>query len=105
MAGKAKEKQSKYRRELWVEGTYILKDGLINGYPYWLKTDGRYGISFEKDGSKWFVGPKSHLGKNAGFLKGPDGKDSYPNDVKQGWLYPDNGWHDTGLDDVIFKAI
>ena len=106
MAGKVKEEQSKYGREQWLEGTYILSGGHINGYSYWLKTDGSKAIWFCKVGSAWFVGSKKYLGTNAGNIAGPKGKDSYPNEIKQGWRYGHNAaFHDAGPNDVIFKAI
>ena len=101
MAGKAKEEQ-------WTRpGTYILSDGLVNGYPYWLKTgDGSQAIWFDKVGSNWKVGTKENLGTNTGGIVGPKGKDSYPNEIKQGWRYADNGGVvDASPNDVIFKAI
>ena len=101
MAGKAKEEQSSR------EGFYILADGLVNDYPYWLKTgDGRQAIWFDKVASNWKVSDKKYLGSNTGAIAGPKGKDSYPNEVKQGWEYSDNGvFVDAGPNDVIFKAI
>ena len=100
MAGKAKEEQRK------SPGTYILSGGLVNGYPYWLKTDGSQAIWFDKVSSAWLVGDKEDLGKNNGEILGPFGKDSYPNEIKQGWRYGDGtNWHDTGSNDVIFKSI
>ena len=105
MAGKAKEKQGK-----WVEGTYILGDSLVNGYPHWLlKTgDGSQAIWFNKVTSSWFVGTKEVLGTNTGGIGGPNGKDSYPNEIKQGWRYvtdPDDPWADATPSEIIFKAI
>ena len=100
LAGKAKKAQAK-----WVEGTYILSDGLVYGYPHWLKTDGSQAIWFDKVASSWFIGLKSSLGTNNGGIAGPVGKDSYPNEIKQGWQYSDNGFKDAGSNDVIFKAI
>ena len=101
MAGKANEYQGR-----WVEGTYILADGPVNGYPHWLKTsDGSQAIWFDKDGSSWLVFSKEYLGSKTGGIAGPNGKDSYPNEIKQGWQYSDNDWHDAGPNDVIFKAI
>ena len=103
MAGKeAKEKQSKFGRE----GTYILSDGLVNGYPHWLKNDRSQAIWFDKVSSVWLVNTKNNLGTNKGGILGPDGKDSYPNEIEQGWRYWDNvAFHDAGPNDVIFKAI
>ena len=101
LAGKAKEKQGK-----WVEGAYILDDSLVNGYPYWLKTgNGHRAIWFDKVGTSWLVGPKKYLGTKRGGIFGPQGKDSYPNEIKQGWRYNDNGFQYAGSNDVIFKAI
>ena len=98
-SGKAKEEQA------WLEGTYILSDSLVNDYPHWLlKTDGSQAIWFDKVNSNWKVGDKEDLGTNIGYIAGPKGKDSYPNEIKQGWRYSDNGWHDAGQNDVIFKA-
>ena len=99
MAGKAKEEQGRF-----VEGTYILGDGLVNGYPHWLKTDGSQAIWFDKVGSSWLVFTKENLGTNTGGIGGPKGKDSYPNEIKQGWTFTP-GWQDAGPNDVIFKAI
>ena len=100
MAGKAKEEQS------LREGTYILSDSLVNGYPHWLKTDGSQAIWFDKVSSGWLVYKKEFLGSEYGVIGGPKGKDSYPNEVKQGWEYSDNGvFVDAGPNDVIFKAI
>ena len=124
MAGKAKEKQSARA------GTYILADGLVNGYPHWLKTgDGSDAISFDKvasawlvdphwlktgDGSDaiwfdkvasaWLVGPKKYLGTGIGHIAGPNGKDSYPNEIKQGWKFTP-GWQDATPSEIMFKAI
>ena len=99
MAGKAKEEQSSRA------GTYILADSLVNGYPHWLKTgDGSQAIWFDKVASSWFIGLKSSLGTNNGGIAGPVGKDSYPNEIKQGWTFTP-GWQDAGSNDVIFKAI
>ena len=97
MAGKAKEEWGR-----WVEGTYILSDGLIDGYSHWLKTDGSRAIWFNKVSSAWLVGSKKNLGN--GVILGPDGKDAYPNEIKQGWRFAP-GWQDAGPNDVIFKAI
>ena len=100
MDGKAKEKQ--FSRE----GTYILGDSLVNGYPHWLKTDESQAIWFNKVTSLWIVSVKEDLGSNTGGISGPKGKDSYPNEIKQGWRYADNGaWQNAGPNDVIFKAI
>ena len=103
LAEKAKEIQ------LSREGTYILSDSLVNGYPYWLKTgDGSQAIWLNKVTSSWLVGPKSNLGTKKGGIGGPNGKDSYPNEIKQGWRYGDRtagGFVDAGPNDVIFKAI
>ena len=99
MAGKAKEEQSKRA------GTYTLANGLVNGYPHWLKLDESQAIWFNKVGSDWLVGYKKDLGTKRGGIAGPKGKDSYPNEIKQGWQYWDNGFQDAGPNDVIFKAI
>ena len=101
MAGKAKEVQSKYGRE----ATYILSDSLVNGYPHWLKTDGSQAIWFSKVASSWSVHKKENLGMDIGGIAGPAGKDSYPNEIKQGWKYWDNSFQDACPNDVIFKAI
>ena len=101
MAGKAKEKQ-------WTSpGTYILNDSLVNGYPHWLKTDGsQAAIWFDKVSSSWLVGSKNDLGTKYGGISGPDGNDSYPDEIKQGWRYAENdAWHNAGPNDVIFKSI
>ena len=100
LAGKPKEKQ-------WTSpGTYILNYSLVNGYPHWLKSDGSDTIWFDKVYSVWLVGDKEDLGTNTGGILGPDGKDSYPNEIKQGWRYYDGTkWQDAGSNDVIFKAI
>ena len=102
MAGKAKDKQSSRA------GTYILnEDGLVNGYPHWLLQtgDGSQAIWFDKVSSSWLVSTKNNLGTNTGAISGPDGKDSYPNKIKQGWRYSAPGWQDAGPNDVIFRAI
>ena len=63
-------------------------------------------IWFNKVTSSWFVFPKEFLGTNTGGIAGPNGKDSYPNEIKQGWKYAENGvFVDAGPNDVIFKAI
>ena len=100
LAGKAKEKQ-------WTSpGTYILSDGFVNGYPYWLKSNGSQAIWFDKVVSNWKVFDKEYLGDNHGGISGHGGKDSYPNEIKQGWRYGHNAaFHDAGPNDVIFKAI
>ena len=101
LAGKAKEKQS------LRAGTYILGDGLVNGYPHWLQTgDGsQEAIWFSKVGSAWLVNKKSRLGTDYGGISGPNGIDSYPNEIKQGWEYGDGtNWHEVPSSDVIFKA-
>ena len=99
MAGKAKEIHPS------KACTYSLSDGLVNGYPHWLKTDGSQAIWFDKVSSSWFVDYKENLGTNIGGIAGPQGKDAYPNEIKQGWSYSDNGFKDAGPNDVIFKAI
>ena len=102
LAGKAKEEQS------WVtSGTFNLQNGLVNGYPHWLQTgDGSQAIWFDKVASTWLVFDKSRLGDNFGGIAGPGGKDSYPNEIKQGWRYAENGeFVDAGPNDVLFKAI
>ena len=99
MARKAKEKQSARA------GTYILADGLVNGYPHWLMTDGSQAIGFNKASSSWLVYKKEDLGTKTGYISGPRGKDSYPNEIKQGWRYATPAWQDAGPNDVIFKAI
>ena len=100
MAGKAKEDQS------WRAGSYVLANGLVNGYPHWLKLDESQAIWFDKVASSWLVSEKENLGTNTGGISGPKGKDSYPNEIKQGWRYAENGeFVDVGLNDVIFKAI
>ena len=104
LAGKVKEEQSKYGREWWLEGTYILADSPVNGYPYWLKSNGSQAIWFDKVASNWKVSVKENLGTNTGQIAGPHGKDSYPNEIKQGWRYSDNGFKDSCPNDVIFKA-
>ena len=82
-----------------------MSDGIVNGYPHWLKTDGSQAIWFDKDVSNWKVYGVSRLGDNFGGIAGPMGKDSYPNKIKQGWKYSDNGFHDAGPFGVIFKVI
>ena len=100
LAGKAKEDHSGFK------GSYILCERLVNGYPYWLKTgDGSQAIWFDKEVSNWKVSTKEDLGSNIGAISGPKGKDSYPNEIKQGWRYVENGFQDAGPNDVIFKAI
>ena len=100
MAGKAKEEQ-------WTRsGTYVLGDSLVNGYPHWLKTNGSQAMWFDKVASNWKVSAKEYLGTNLGHIAGPDGKDSYPHEIKHGWTFADNGAsNDAGPNDVIFKAI
>ena len=99
MAGESKEVQSS------KAGTYILVNGQVNGYHYWLKTDGNYAIWFDKVSSNWIVSVKEDLGSNTGGIAGPKGKDSYPNEIKQGWDYFNHGaWHNAGPNDVIFKV-
>ena len=101
LAGKAKEQQ-------WErEGTYILVDSLVNGYPNWLKSDGSQAIWFNKVTSSWFVDYKEYLGSNTGGIGGPKGKESYPNEIKQGWEYANesSASQDAGPNDVIFKSI
>ena len=80
-------------------------DSLVNGYPYWLQIDGIQAIWFVKEGSTWLVGRKDNLGTNAGGILGPKGKDSNPNEIKQGWRYATNVWQDAVPNDIIFKAI
>ena len=99
MAGKAKVKHGK-----WLDGTYILGDSLVNGYPHWLKAYGSQAIWFDKVASNWKVSDKKYLGSNIGAIAGPNGKDSYPNEIKQGWRFAP-GFQDAGPNDVIFKAI
>ena len=101
LAGKAKEEHGQ-----WLDGTYILEDSLVNGYPHWLKTDRSQAIWFDKANSNWKVYDKEYLGTNTGVISGPRGKDSYPNEIKQGWRYADRtNWQDAGSNDVIFKAV
>ena len=101
LAGKIKEVQSSRA------GIFVLGDGLVNGYPHWLNTDGSHAMWFGKNGSAWLVGTKDCLGIRMGAISGPYGKDSYPNEIKQGWMYwdYDGTWHDAGPNDVIIKAI
>ena len=82
-----------------------MSDGLVNGYPHWLKSDGSDAIWFDKVGSSWLVGTKEVLGTNTGGIGGPYGKDSYPNEIKQGWRYWHNGWQNAGPNNVMFIAI
>ena len=100
LAGKAKEDQS------WRAGSYVLANGLVNGYPHWLKLDESQAIWFDKVASSWLVSEKENLGTNTGGISGPKGKDSYPNEIKQGWRYDDGTkWADAVSSDVFFKAI
>ena len=102
MDGKAREAQSKRA------GTYILGDGLINGYPHWLKTDGSQAIWFDKVVSSWKVSEEDDLGTSLGGISGPKGKDCYPNEIKQGWRFVIGSaepWADAPSSDIIFKAI
>ena len=81
-------------------------NSLVNGYPHWLKADESQAIWFSKAASSWSVDRKENLGTNVGGIQGPKGKDSYPNEIKQGWRYADlEPWQDAGPNDVIFKAI
>ena len=102
MAGKAKE-------ERWTSpGTYTLGNSLVNGYPHWLKADESQAIWFSKAASSWSVDRKENLATNVGGIHGPKGKDSYPNEIKQGWRYvtdPDDPWADATPSEIIFKAI
>ena len=87
-----------------------MANGLVNGYPHWLKLDESQAIWFDKVSSAWLVSTKNNLGTNIGGIGGPKGKDSYPNEVKQGWRYGDlvqgtPTFVDEGPNDVIFKAI
>ena len=102
LAGKAKEGHSGFK------GSYILRETLVNGYPCWLKTGhgSQEAIWFSKVGSAWLVNKKSRLGTDYGGISGPNGIDSYPNEIKQGWEYGDGtNWHEVPSSDVIFKAI
>ena len=101
LAVKAKEKHPS------KAGSYILANGLVNGYPHWLKNDRSQAIWFNKVGSDWLVGPKEKLGTKYGGISGPYGKDSYPNEIKHGWRYsvPNDAWNDASPNDVIFKAL
>ena len=81
-----------------------MANGLVNGYPYWLKLDESKAIWFNKVTSSWFFGAKKNLGTNFGAIAGPAGKDAYPNEIKQGWTFT-SGWQDAGPNDVIFKAV
>ena len=82
-----------------------MSDGLVNGYPYWLKTNGSQAIWFSKGSSAWEVGSKSYLGKDKGLILGPGGNVYYPNEIKQRWRHYANVWQDAGPNDVTFKAI
>ena len=47
--------------------------------------------------TNWKVGYKENLGTNSGGISGPAGKDSYPNEIKQGWKYYNGtNWADAG---------
>ena len=49
------------------------------------------------------VGLKTELGKERGYIMS-DSYYSFPYEIKQGWSYSDDGWHDAGPNDVILKA-
>ena len=85
-----------------------MANGLVNGYPHWLKLDGSQAIWFDKVGSSWLVSTKDNLGTNTGGITGPDGKDSYPNEIKQGWRFTiavEEPWADATPSEIIYKAI
>ena len=86
-------------------GIYILADGVVNGYPYWVREDEKYALWFTKSTASWIVGAKDKLGTNTGYIVGPYGRDNYPNDIKQGWTYSHGGkFKEAPSSDIIFKV-
>ena len=101
LAGEAKNasKPSKH-------GIYILADGVVNGYPYWVREDEKYALWLNKKTASWIVGAKDKLGTNTGYIVGPYGRDNYPNDIKQGWTYSHGGkFKEAPSSDIIVKVI
>ena len=100
LAGEAKNvsKPSKH-------GIYILADGVVNGYPYWVREDEKYALWFNKASASWLVGKNEKLGGKNGNIDGPNGRDNYPNDIKQGWTYSHGGkFKEAPSSDIIFKV-
>ena len=100
LAGEAKNvsKPSKH-------GIYILADGVVNGYPYWVREDEKYALWLNKKTASWIVGAKDNLGTSTGYIVGPNGRDNYPNDIKQGWTYSDGEkFKEAPSSDIIFKV-
>ena len=101
LAGEAKNvsKPSKH-------GIYILADGVVNGYPYWVREDEKYALWLNKKTASWIVGAKDNLGTSTGYIVGPNGRDNYPNDIKQGWTYSDGEkFNEAPTSDIIFNVI
>ena len=75
---------------------------MINGYPYWLHENQRHSLWFNKIATNWTIGSKDNLGIAKVGIAGPKGKDSYPQELTQGWRYSNNGLADAGPNNVNF---
>ena len=88
----------------WSKGIFILGEDLLNGFPYWLKTasttEQSRALWFDEARSSWSIGEISELGNSfKGFIYGPIGNSSFPNEIQQGWQILDEPL------DIIFKVI
>ena len=72
-----------------LEGIYKLGSSLINDHLYWTNVNGLLALWYthreNSDVSFWMFGTLEYLGKNQGFLKGPENKDSLPMTIQNGY--------------------
>ena len=88
------------------EGIYVLREKLINSYPYWEQQNGSNAIWFRETNRRWYIGPKNYLGGGLSGIRGPRGIDRSPTQIINGWRYYDNGiWKDTSASEIIFKDL
>ena len=98
--GDAKNKQGS------KQGIYILREKVINSYPYWEQQNGSNAMWFIGRYRQWLIGPKNLLGKDWSGIRGPQGIDLSPTSIINGWKYYENGvWKDAVSSEIIFKDL
>ena len=89
-----------------IGGTYLLQENKTNDKPFWIHQSGGKAIWWDNDNDNWNVGNFEYLGSSKAGIIGPSNNDSPPNQIKQGWKYANNRFHDTNgvhFEDWTFK--
>ena len=82
-------------------GVYILAPDKVNRHRYWYSKSGYYAIWWSNEGS-WLVGLYSNLGTSNGGIQGPNGRDSWPNQLSANWRNFDLYFQTANQGDIKF---